>query len=108
MIAPPLDHFLLNKTALLLGDPPPQLIVEIVSPGGPSSDNYRLDYEWKRQQYQDWGIPKYWIIDPHRSQVTVLSLVNGTYQETLYTDNQTINSAIFSDLSITARTVLQA
>ncbi len=97
---------LLNKTALLLGDPPPQFIAEIVSPGSPSSDNYRRDYEWKRQQYQDWGIPEYWIIDPHRAQVTVLILENNTYQEKVYTDQQTLESVVFSDLSITAQTVL--
>ncbi len=104
------DHLqletLLNKTALVLGDPPPQLIAEVVSPGGPTSDNYRRDYEWKRQQYQDWGIPEYWIIDPHRAQVTVLILIDGTYQEKIYTDQQIINSAVFPDLAITAQTVL--
>ena len=97
---------LLNKTALLLGDPPPQFIAEIVSPGGPNSDNYRRDYEWKRQQYQDWGIPEYWVIDPHRAQVTVFTLVDSIYQEKIYTDQQTIKSVVFPDLTITAKTVL--
>ncbi|MBE9066644.1 Uma2 family endonuclease [Leptolyngbya cf. ectocarpi LEGE 11479] len=97
---------LLNKTALLIGDPSPQFIAEIVSPGSPSSNNYRRDYEWKRQQYQDWGIPEYWVIDPHRAQVAVLTLINGTYQEKTYTGQQTIESSIFPALAITAQTVL--
>lgn len=97
---------LLNKTALLLGDPPPQFIAEIVSPGGLNSDNYRRDYEWKRQQYQDWGIPEYWIIDPHRAQVTVLTLVDSSYQEKTYTDQQIVDSVVFPNLTITAQTVL--
>ena len=97
---------LLNKTALLIGDPSPQFIAEIVSPGSSSSDNYRRDYEWKRQQYQDWGIPEYWIIDPHREQVRVLTLVNGTYQEKVYTDQQTIESPAFPTLTVTAQIVL--
>ena len=97
---------LLNKTALLIGDPSPQFIAEIVSPGSSSSDNYRRDYEWKRQQYQDWGIPEYWIIDPHREQVSVLTLVNGTYQEKVYTDQQTIESPAFPTLTVTAQIVL--
>lgn len=97
---------LLTKTALLLGAPPPQLIAEIVSPGGPQSDNYRRDYEWKRQQYQDWGVPEYWIVDPHRAQVVVLVLKDGIYQEKIYTGAQRIESVAFPGVSISADTVL--
>ncbi|ESA38737.1 hypothetical protein N836_30940 [Leptolyngbya sp. Heron Island J] len=69
--------------------------------------NYRRDYEWKRQQYQDWGIPEYWIIEhPHRAQVTVLTLVNNIYQEKNHTGQQLLKSVVFPDLTITAQTVL--
>ena len=70
-----------SRTALFLGALPPRFVVEVVSPGNPDSENYKRDYLWKRQQYQDWGISEYWIIDPHQAQVTVLLLVNDTYHE---------------------------
>ena len=34
------------------------VVVEIVSPGSP-----RLDYDTKRHEYADAGIPHYWIVD---------------------------------------------
>ena len=97
---------IINKTALCIGAPAPQFVAEIVSPGGISSDNYRRDYEWKRQQYQTWGIPEYWIIDPHRMQVTVLALVEEIYQATVYKDNQQIHSDTFPELNLTAQLLL--
>ncbi len=66
---------IIKQNALPLGAIPPRFIAEIVSPGNESSDNYRRDYEWKRQQYEKWGIPEYWIVDhPARRQVSVLVL----------------------------------
>ncbi|MFQ4136748.1 Uma2 family endonuclease [Nodosilinea sp. PGN35] len=89
---------ILKQTALPLGSPAPQLIAEIVSPGDTASDNYRRDYEWKRQQYQTWNVPEYWIIDPVRSKLTVLVLVDGWYQKTVYTGQQLVVSTVFSEL----------
>ena len=96
------DHLnldsIIKRTALPLGSPPPQLVVEIVSPGNPTDDNYRRDYEWKRQQYEAWSIPEYWILDVQRQKVTVLTLVNGQYQETVYTQESMIQSYILPNL----------
>ena len=95
-----------KRTALFLGSLPPRFVVEVVSPGNPDTDNYKRDYVWKRQQYQDCGIPEYWIADPHRSQVTVLSLVDGIYQEKTYRSAEPINSREFPELVLTADTLL--
>ncbi|MFG6104861.1 Uma2 family endonuclease [Leptothoe sp. EHU-05/26/07-4] len=95
-----------KRTALFLGSLPPRFVVEVVSPGNPDTDNYKRDYVWKRQQYQDWGIPEYWIADPHRSQVTALSLVDGIYQEETYRGSEAINSREFPDLVLTADALL--
>ena len=51
-----------KKSAVLFGMPAPAFVAEMVSPGGENSDNYRRDYEWKRQQYEAWKIPEYWIV----------------------------------------------
>lgn len=40
---------------------PPLLVIEVVSPGELQRNR---DYIAKRLQYQDCGIPEYWIVDP--------------------------------------------
>lgn len=53
------------------------LVMEIVS----GSDNdRRRDYEQKRTEYAESGIPEYWIIDPETLKITVLVLVKDTYR----------------------------
>lgn len=84
----------------MLGHSVPLLVAEAVSSGGPASENYLRDYVWKRQQYQDWEIPEYWIIDPHREKVTVLTLVDDTYQETVFADEAVIRSEAFPELEL--------
>jgi len=56
----------------------PLLVIEIVSPGELQRDR---DYTAKRMQYQDRGIPEYWIVDPQLKTVLVLALVNDVYTE---------------------------
>lgn len=98
---------IIKRTALPLGAPPPQLAVEIVSPGSNTDENYCRDYEWKRQQYQSWGIPEYWILDVQRQKVTVLILVEDQYQETVYSEKSLIQSDIFPELSLIASELLR-
>ena len=98
----------LKKSSVLLGMPPPAFVAEVVSPGGERSDNYRRDYEWKRQQYQELEIPEYWNIDRHRQLVTVLNLKDGLYTETVYRDTESVVSEVFPRLSLSARQILCA
>lgn len=58
--------------------PAPQLVVEIVSPG---NENHKRDYTTKRKQYQERGIPEYWLIDPEQRTLTVLVLKDGLYSQ---------------------------
>ena len=96
----------LERQAIKLGAPAPDFIAEVVSPGNVSSDNYLRDYVWKRQQYQEWGIPEYWILDAHRKQVTVLALVNGEYQEAVYKGDRKVISTAYPAIDITANDLL--
>ena len=50
------------------------LVVEVVS------EDRSRDLEKKRGEYEQAGIPEYWIVDPRERQVTVLGLVNGVYE----------------------------
>ncbi|NES18579.1 MAG: Uma2 family endonuclease [Symploca sp. SIO3E6] len=99
----------LGKMAITLDMAPPQLVVEVVSPYRNQKDeNYQRDYTDKVHQYQERGIPEYWIVDPQARLVTVLVLVNGRYQATEFTGSQRIVSRIFPELKLTAAQVLQA
>lgn len=99
------EHRQEARQAIKLGMAAPEFVAEIVSPGGESSDNYLRDYVWKRQQYQEWQIPEYWIVDPHRPQITVLTLVGEVYQEAVYRQETKIISAAFPSLEVTASQV---
>lgn len=51
---------------------PPDWAVEIISP-----DSVQRDYEKKRQQYERFGVPEYWIIDPLQRRITCYRLTTG-------------------------------
>jgi Uma2 family endonuclease len=82
---------------------PPLLAIEIVSEGNPATD-----YRYKRSEYAAREIPEYWIIDPLELKVTVLLLINGLYEETVFTGTQQVISRTFPDLLLIADQILQA
>jgi len=55
---------------------PADLAVEIVSP-----DSVERDYYLKRELYEEYGIPEYWIIDEMDLSVTQLRLKQRKYRE---------------------------
>jgi Uma2 family endonuclease len=85
--------------------PPPALVVEVVSPGKVNEDR---DYRYKRSEYAARGIPEYWIVDPGKAIVTVLTLVDGLYEEAIFQGSDSIASTTFPDLKLTAAQVLGA
>ncbi|NES20441.1 MAG: Uma2 family endonuclease [Symploca sp. SIO3E6] len=105
------EHLELTKKrqTITLDMPAPQLVVEVVSPyRNQRDDNYKRDYIEKKQQYEQRGIPEYWIVDPIAQLVTVLVLVNGRYQATEFSGSQQIVSPTFPELELTAAQVLEA
>ncbi|NER35048.1 MAG: Uma2 family endonuclease [Oscillatoria sp. SIO1A7] len=98
-----------TRSIVMLDMPPPQLVVEVVSPGGKSEQR---DYRYKRSQYQAREIAEYyWIVDPIQQKVTVFSLVAGLYEESVFTGDAAIVSPFLSELGqeseLTAAQVLQ-
>ncbi|MBE9069479.1 Uma2 family endonuclease [Leptolyngbya cf. ectocarpi LEGE 11479] len=83
--------------------PPPDLVVEVVSPG---KVNRARDYEEKHCQYEAREIPEYWLLDPDQATVTVLALNGDTYDEAVFAGNDKIVSFMFSEFSLTAEQVL--
>lgn len=52
------------------------LVVEVISPDDPDRD-----YVKKRKDYASAGIAEYWIVDPLKQAITVLTLKGETYTE---------------------------
>ena len=45
-----------KEACVELTDPPPMLVIEVVSPGAESTKNYKRDYQWKPREYAARGI----------------------------------------------------
>jgi Uma2 family endonuclease len=90
-----------NRSIILADMPPPTLVVEVVSP-----NQGNRDYRYKRSEYAARQIPEYWIVDPILNKVTILELVEGLYEEKVYTGEQAIASPQFSQLNLTAQQIL--
>jgi Uma2 family endonuclease len=73
-----------SRNTIRLQMAPPDLVVEVVSPGNLQRDR---DYIAKRIQYQDRDIPVYWIIDPQVKEIMVLTLTDSGYQSQVYRGN---------------------
>ena len=71
-------QLLSKRNTILLSMSPPLLVIEVVSPGEIQRDR---DYIAKKLQYQDCGIPEYWIVDPQTQTILVLELTGDTYRE---------------------------
>ncbi|WP_370588005.1 Uma2 family endonuclease [Trichocoleus sp. FACHB-591] len=91
-----------------------RLVVEV------ASTNWRDDYGRKLTDYEEMGIPEYWIIDylalgasryigsPKQPTISVCCLVDGEYQVTRFTGSDRIVSQAFPGLQITANQVIEA
>jgi Uma2 family endonuclease len=101
------EHILLTASRLTvtIDMPPPQLVVEVVSPGRVGRER---DYDRKRAQYAARDIPEYWIVDPQEQMVAVLRLESGQYVEVgVFQGEQVLVSPAFPQLSLTAQQVLR-
>lgn len=90
------------------------LVIEVVS------TNWRDDYYWKYADYEEMGIPEYWIIDyaalggrnfignPKQPTISVCNLVDGEYQISKFRDSDRIISQTFPELNLTPTQIFQA
>jgi Uma2 family endonuclease len=75
----------------------PLLIVEVVS------EDWRQDYIRKRAEYALINTPEYWVVDPQKQKVWILtepSSENG-YERAEFVCGQTIISTVFPELALT-------
>ena len=81
------------------------LAVEVVSPG---KELISRDYTDKAIEYQNIGIPEYWIVDPIKQEITVMISNKGSYTKTVYRLDQAMASQTFSQLQLTAAEIFEA
>ncbi len=90
------------RSLITLDMPAPDLVVEVVSP-----NQAKRDYEDKRSEYCNRGIPEYWIVDPVLQKVTVLELKDGVYTDKVFVGDQPIVSVLLGKLELTAAQLLK-
>jgi Uma2 family endonuclease len=83
-------------------DGPPDLVVEILSPG-----TRRRDLTTKRELYARFGVPEYWIVDPDAKTLTVLVVYEGRYESSAQKENGEVNSHILPGLALTLEQVFE-
>jgi Uma2 family endonuclease len=90
------------------------LVIEVVS------TNWRDDYHLKYADYEEMGIPEYWIIDyaalggrnfignPKQPTISVCNLVDGEYQINKFRESDRLISQTFPELNLTPTQIFQA
>jgi len=74
----------------------PALAAEVVSAG-----SIKRDYEIKREEYLAFGLLEYWIVDPFKRVVTVLTRRGDTWNEAVFRDEQIIGSLVLPGFATT-------
>jgi Uma2 family endonuclease len=74
----------------------PALAAEVVSHG-----SVKRDYEVKREEYLAYGLLEYWIVDPLKRIVTVLTRRGDAWNEAVYCEQQVIISLVLPGLKTT-------
>jgi len=90
------------------------LAIEVVS------TNWRVDYLTKVKDYEEIGIPEYWIVDylglggrrfigdPKQPTILVHELIDEEYQVTQFRGDEQVISPSFPELNLTANQIFQA
>jgi Uma2 family endonuclease len=91
-----------------------RLVIEVVS------TNWRDDYHLKFADYEEMGIPEYWIVDylglggrkfigtPKQPTLSLCQLVDGEYQVKQFKGDDTVESLAFPELRLTAEQIFRA
>jgi Uma2 family endonuclease len=95
-------HSLKKRESFIpLNEPPPLLVVEVVSPS-----TMAIDYRAKHSEYAVLDIPEYWIVDPIDRKITVCVLRDGAYSDTVFIGDSNIVSPTFPELKLTMANIL--
>ncbi|MBE9079141.1 Uma2 family endonuclease [Romeria aff. gracilis LEGE 07310] len=92
-----------REAVINFNEPPPLLIVEVVSPSTKTDD-----YRSKRSEYGLLEVPEYWIVDPQAAKITLCNLDHQFYDLAEFQGDQRLQSPTFPNLSLTAAQILAA
>lgn len=93
-----------SREALIrLEEPPPLLVVEVVSEASRAAD-----YRAKRAEYCVLGIGEYWVVDPLEEKVSLLLLHEGWYDVLELKGSERVPSKVFAGLELQAGEILAA
>jgi Uma2 family endonuclease len=67
----------------------PEIVIEIVSPG-----SEQRDYEEKREEYLQFGVQEYWIVDAERQEVLILRRAGGRWREKIVRPPETYRTRL--------------
>jgi Uma2 family endonuclease len=82
------------------------LVMEVVSA---DDESHKRDYQHKRSDYAELGIPEYWIVDPQIERITVLALEGRQYRvHGEFVTGQLAESASLVGFAVTVSDVLAA
>jgi Uma2 family endonuclease len=82
------------------------LVMEVVSDDAVSRAR---DYQDKRRDYAETGIPEYWIIDPAERRILVLQLAGDAYAVLgEYTEGEDASSRLLDGFRVNVSQLLQA
>jgi len=65
----------------------PEIVIEILSPG---RVNARRDLQIKRELYEIFQVPEYWVVKPQQKEIEVFRLGKGSE---IYTENQILTTS---------------
>lgn len=81
----------------------PDLLIEIVS-----KSSINRDFVEKKNDYEEFGVKEYWIVEPSYQNIFIYTLVDGKYQLLTTVDgeeNHEIKSMVLPDLKLTWKEV---
>jgi Uma2 family endonuclease len=103
-----------ERESIILNPSSVKLIVEVVS------SNWRDDYHKKYADFEQMGIPEYWIVDyaalggrefignPKQPTISVCILEEGEYRVTKFRGDDLIQSSTFPTLNLTAQQIFNS
>ena len=109
-----IDEPLWEKSSTITKGASIPLVIEVVS------TNWRDDYYLKLADYEEMGIPEYWIVDyaalgarkfignPKQPAISVYQLIDGEYQVSQFRGSNRIISPRFLELILTAEPIFKA
>jgi Uma2 family endonuclease len=81
----------------------PEIVIEIVSPG-----SEQRDYQEKREEYLQFGVQEYWIVDAERQEVLILRRIGGRWREKTIRPPETYGTRLLPGFEFACAPVFEA